>query len=111
MAAEALKYFNLAAHLYRDHGDNDRAAACREAARELADTNVRRTRRDRTAMLLTPREREIVQLIATDMSNGDIAAKLVLSVRTVENHIRNIRRKTGASTRGEIVALASTNKR
>ncbi|OYC98694.1 hypothetical protein CI089_05640 [Microbacterium sp. Yaish 1] len=111
MAAEALKYFNLAAHLYRDHGDNDRAAACREAARELADTNVRRTRRDRTAMLLTPREREIVQLIAADMSNGDIAAKLVLSVRTVENHIRNIRRKTGASTRGEIVALASTNKR
>lgn len=111
MATEALKYFNLAAHLYRDHGDNDRAAACREAARELADTNVRRTRRDRTAMLLTPREREIVQLIAADMSNGDIAAKLVLSVRTVENHIRNIRRKTGASTRGEIVALASTNKR
>lgn len=111
MASEALKYFTLAAPLYRDLGDSELAAACREAARDLADANIRRSPRDRPVMLLTPRETEIVRLIAADLSNGDIAAKLVLSVRTVENHIRNIRRKTGASSRGEIVALAATMRR
>lgn len=108
---EALKYYNLAAHLFKEQGETQRAAAARATARSISDANVRRTRRSRPASLLTPREIEIVQLIAGGMSNGQIAAKLVLSVRTVENHIRNIRRKTGASSRGEIAVLAASAKR
>jgi DNA-binding NarL/FixJ family response regulator len=46
---------------------------------------------------LTPREIEILRLIADGKSNHEIATKLVLSVRTVERHISNIYNKIGAS--------------
>jgi DNA-binding NarL/FixJ family response regulator len=46
---------------------------------------------------LTPRELEILRLIATGKNNQEIAAILVLSVRTVERHISNIYSKIGAS--------------
>jgi DNA-binding NarL/FixJ family response regulator len=46
---------------------------------------------------LTPREIEILRLIAAGTSNQEIATKLVLSVRTVERHISNIYQKIGAS--------------
>lgn len=45
----------------------------------------------------TPREAEILQLIAAGKSNQEIAAILVLSVRTVERHISNIYSKIGTS--------------
>ena len=38
--------------------------------------------------------------------NPEIADKLVLSVRTVETHRSNIQRKTGMSTRAELIAYA-----
>ncbi len=46
---------------------------------------------------LTPREMEVLRLIAAGKSNQEIAAILVLSVRTVERHISNIYAKIGAS--------------
>lgn len=46
-----------------------------------------------TAHLLTPREREILQLIAESYSTKDIAAKLEISVKTAENHRTNLMRK------------------
>jgi non-specific serine/threonine protein kinase len=52
---------------------------------------------------LTPRELEILQLIASGLSNREIAGRLVLSVRTVERHITNlygkiaVRGKAGAT--------------
>jgi ATP/maltotriose-dependent transcriptional regulator MalT len=39
---------------------------------------------------LTPREREVLGLLATGLSNSEISRELVLSVRTVERHISNI---------------------
>lgn len=48
---------------------------------------------------LTEREREILQLIASGLSNEDIAARLVLSIRTVERHVSNIYAKLGAEGR------------
>jgi len=39
---------------------------------------------------LTERERELLQLIATGLNNADIAARLVLSLKTVQNHVSNI---------------------
>jgi ATP/maltotriose-dependent transcriptional regulator MalT len=46
---------------------------------------------------LTAREREVIALIAAGASNADIAAELVLSVRTVERHVANIYDKVGAA--------------
>ncbi|OYU49668.1 MAG: hypothetical protein CFE31_04755 [Rhizobiales bacterium PAR1] len=55
---------------------------------------------------LTPREQEIMQLLAVNMSNKDIARKLDLSVRTVETHRMNIRKKTGARNRRSLANIA-----
>ena len=58
---------------------------------------------------LTPREVEVLGLLALGFMNPEIADKLVLSVRTVETHRANIQRKTGLSTRAELVAYAIEN--
>ncbi len=56
---------------------------------------------------LTPREVEVLGLLARGYMNPEIAEKLVLSVRTVETHRANIQRKTGHSTRAELVTYAN----
>ncbi len=55
---------------------------------------------------LTPREAEVLGLLALGYMNPEIADRLVLSVRTVETHRANIQRKTGLSTRAELIAYA-----
>lgn len=59
---------------------------------------------DRLA-LLTNREREITELVAQGLRNREIAARLVLSPRTPEYHIRNVMKKLGLSSREEIALL------
>lgn len=54
---------------------------------------------------LTHREREIVTLAAGGLSNREIAQRLVVSVRTVENHLYRACAKLGASDRAELAAL------
>ena len=56
--------------------------------------------------LLTPREREILQLLADGMSNGEAAAKLFISQETVKSHVRHILAKLEADTRTHAVAIA-----
>jgi two-component system response regulator NreC len=58
---------------------------------------------------LTPREVEVLGLLALGYMNPEIADRLVLSVRTVETHRANIQRKTGLSSRAELVAYALEN--
>jgi two-component system response regulator NreC len=58
---------------------------------------------------LTPREAEVLGLLALGYMNPEIAEKLVLSVRTVETHRANIQRKTGVSNRAELIAYALEN--
>ncbi|MDX6584013.1 MAG: two-component system, NarL family, response regulator NreC [Solirubrobacterales bacterium] len=58
---------------------------------------------------LTPRETEVLGLLALGYMNPEIADQLVLSVRTVETHRANIQRKTGISTRAELIAYAIEN--
>lgn len=55
---------------------------------------------------LTEREVEILRLIALGHTNGEIAARLYLSVRTVESHRAHIQQKTSRSTRAELVRYA-----
>jgi DNA-binding NarL/FixJ family response regulator len=56
--------------------------------------------------LLTPREREILQLLADGMSNADVAQKLFISQETVKSHVRHILAKLEADTRTHAVAIA-----
>ncbi|HEY7294608.1 MAG TPA: helix-turn-helix transcriptional regulator [Dehalococcoidia bacterium] len=55
---------------------------------------------------LTPRELEVLGHLATGESNREIAAALVLSVRTVERHLDNIYAKTGLHGRQQLRAYA-----
>ncbi len=58
------------------------------------------------AMLLTPREREVLQCIATGKSNKHIAREMALSVRTVETHRLNIKRKLGIEGQADLIRFA-----
>jgi two-component system nitrate/nitrite response regulator NarL len=53
---------------------------------------------------LSRREREILQLIARDLSNKEIAALLQLSVPTVKNHVQSILKKLGVRRRADAAA-------
>lgn len=53
---------------------------------------------------VTAREREIATLLAHGLTNPEIATRLVLSLYTVQDHIKNLFEKTGVSSRQELVA-------
>jgi len=55
---------------------------------------------------LTVREAEVLQLIATGLSNGEIASRLYLSNATVKTHVNRIFAKTGARDRAQAVRYA-----
>jgi DNA-binding NarL/FixJ family response regulator len=55
---------------------------------------------------LTPREFEVIQLLAHGRSTGEIVDELVVSIHTVRNHVRNILAKLGARSRVEAVSIA-----
>jgi DNA-binding NarL/FixJ family response regulator len=59
---------------------------------------------------LTPREREIVQLIAQGRNSKDVAGFLGISVKTAETHRANIMRKLQVHTVSELVRYALRNK-
>lgn len=52
---------------------------------------------------LTPRELEVLGLVAEGLRNREIADRLVLSVRTIDHHVAAIRRKLGVKSRGAAV--------
>ena len=55
--------------------------------------------------LLSPREREILGMLAEGWSGAEIAERLYLSAETVRTHVRNAVQKLGARTRTQAVAL------
>ena len=62
--------------------------------------------RDSPPDSLSPREVEVLTLIALGHTNGEIASSLVLSVRTVESHRAHIQQKVGLTSRAELVRRA-----
>jgi DNA-binding NarL/FixJ family response regulator len=53
---------------------------------------------------LTPRQADILALLADGLTNAAIAERLVLSVRTVDHHVSAVLEKLGVATRGEAAA-------
>ncbi|MGE9808034.1 MULTISPECIES: response regulator [unclassified Janibacter] len=75
--------------------------------REMADGGAPASgRRSRPAPELTARETDILRLVATGMSYKEIAADLVLSHRTVQNHVQNILGKLHLHNRVELTRFA-----
>ncbi len=60
--------------------------------------------------VLTPREREIIALVAEGRTNGEIGKQLFISTKTVSVHVSNILGKLGASSRTEAAAVARRRK-
>ena len=50
-------------------------------------------------MSLSAREMEIIELVASGLTNQEIAQKLTISKRTVDNHVSNMFTKTGSKNR------------
>jgi DNA-binding CsgD family transcriptional regulator len=96
-----------------------RSTACNY---RIADGHIRRIRafdRDRAhraaqergrASILSPREREVLSLLATGLTIPEIASELVLSPLTVRTHVRNAKDKLGARTTAHAVAIALDEK-
>jgi DNA-binding NarL/FixJ family response regulator len=80
----------------------------RVALRLLRDLNVRTWRRTATGTdLMSPREREVANLVVAGASNPEIAERLFIARKTVERHVSNILAKTGARNRTELAGRLS----
>ncbi len=97
--------------LYRDSRDQGASLTLSEAA-ELAITTVREIAEapvSRASGVLSEREVEVIQLVATGLTNAQVADRLFLSRRTVDAHLRRIYDKLGLNSRTEIVRYALEN--
>jgi DNA-binding NarL/FixJ family response regulator len=92
------------------------ASACRSLLRR-AGAPVPRRRRPAPGLAdpwavasVTPREAEVLALLAEGRSTKAIAARLYVSPKTVERHIANISAKVGVRGRSELVAFAASHR-
>ena len=106
LAAEA---YGSAATAYRSRGYLRAATAAARRAGELraacGDVSPPALLLGADTPRLTPREREVAALAAAGASSREIAANLVLSVRTVQNHLQSAYGKLGVTSREELARL------
>jgi DNA-binding CsgD family transcriptional regulator len=103
---------DAAAHasiVYRRQDLRGSALRCSTRADALAErcegANTPALRQASQRLPLTSREREIVMLLGEGLSSREVAARLTLSVRTVEGHIYRAMAKTGTLSRTELATL------
>ena len=94
----------------REQGDLAREAAHQLGARPLLDDLLAigstPARAESAPDALTPRETEILALVADGRSNGEIGKQLFISAKTVSVHVSNILGKLDAASRTEAAAIA-----
>jgi DNA-binding NarL/FixJ family response regulator len=101
-----------AAYLTKDCSASEIVSTLRQVAEgrspsgEMALSYLKASRGSLPALLhtLTPRELEVLRLVANGASNGRIARQLFISEKTVKNHLEHIYSKFGVESRGQAVA-------
>jgi predicted ATPase/DNA-binding CsgD family transcriptional regulator/Flp pilus assembly protein TadD len=73
-------------------------------------TSKRPTDNSRDKSLLTPRQNEVAELVASGLTNKGIADRLVISERTAQGHVEAILVKLGFTTRSQIAAWLANDK-
>jgi DNA-binding NarL/FixJ family response regulator len=105
------------AYVLKDASAEDLTSAIREAAagrrflsapfsNDLIETYLNRPGGIDPYDTLTPREREVLHLVAEGLTSGEIAGRLYISPRTAESHRANLMRKLGLRSRTDLVRFA-----
>jgi PAS domain S-box-containing protein len=76
------------------------------ARKDKSDGNGNGSRREPGKGVLSPREHQVVELLASGNTGEEVAERLGISPATVRVHVRNATGKLGASTRTQAVAIA-----
>jgi DNA-binding NarL/FixJ family response regulator len=85
---------------YASHDSQSQAAAAAAAAPKAP------VKQHKTSITLSPRETEVLRLVADGLSNQKIAEKLGLGLETVKTHMRHIMEKLAVSDRTEAAVKA-----
>jgi len=80
-------------------GDVLHAAAQRDASEKGAH--------EEGSAILSPREQDVLQLVAEGMTNKEIARRLILSEHTIKSHVTSLFNKLGVDSRAQAVAIAA----
>jgi DNA-binding NarL/FixJ family response regulator len=88
-------------------GEMEHEEAVAYALGERSDVTPEKDRTTRNGIVLGAREEEVGTLVAQGLSNKDIAARLFLSVRTVETHVHHLLNKLGVNSRTQIAVWFS----
>jgi two-component system, NarL family, response regulator NreC len=105
------------AYVVKDASPEELANAIREVhagrrylsapySNELIDSYLKRPGGIDPYDTLTPREREVLHLVAEGLTSGEIAGRLFISPRTAESHRANLMRKLGLRSRTDLVRFA-----
>ena len=99
------KLFKLIRGVYKGEAPISRLAAAR-ILDEFTRSAQQETRVSSPGDSLTPREREVLQLVAQGATNKEIASQLFIAENTVKNHLRNILAKLHLQNRVQAAAYA-----
>ncbi len=95
---EPARWLAEASEGFSSHGLDALSARCAASASEPAPRW--------TDLAITSREAKILALVADGLTSKAVAARLVLPVGTVEKHVESLLRKTGCTSRAQLVAFA-----
>jgi len=95
--------------VYRGEPPCSAPVAASVCARIVELARARRRRRSLRGVRLTPREEEVLGLVAEGLRNKEIAARLHITLATVKNHVHNLLEKLQANGRREAIRRAYEN--